>query len=201
METFKQTRGTMAYCDPEIVNQKICTDKSDVYSMGIVLWELMHIGVKYASPSSLPAFPSLLLYSQVAVPVSSFPPSLLIEAQTLLLVSLLRAHFSFPLFSIPSSRLLRQNYEAPLSEYDIPNRYAIMMQASKGLRPSIPIGCPLDLVALYFKCVGREPTLRPSALEFVAAIEVRDKGCRRCGIKDVDRRVGRVGRKRRGRGK
>lgn len=47
LETFKKLRGTFAYCAPEVFRGESCTAKSDVFSMGIVVWELMHVGVLY----------------------------------------------------------------------------------------------------------------------------------------------------------
>lgn len=41
METFKKLCGTFAYCAPEIFGGTSFTDKSDVYSMGMVVWELI----------------------------------------------------------------------------------------------------------------------------------------------------------------
>jgi ankyrin repeat protein/tRNA A-37 threonylcarbamoyl transferase component Bud32 len=41
METFKKLCGTFAYCAPEIFGGTSFTDKSDVYSMGMVIWELI----------------------------------------------------------------------------------------------------------------------------------------------------------------
>jgi serine/threonine protein kinase len=41
LETFKKLCGTFAYCAPEIFGGFSFTTKSDVYSMGIVLWELI----------------------------------------------------------------------------------------------------------------------------------------------------------------
>lgn len=45
LETFKKLRGTFAYCAPEVFKGESCTAKSDIFSMGIVIWELMHVGV------------------------------------------------------------------------------------------------------------------------------------------------------------
>jgi serine/threonine protein kinase len=45
LETFKKLRGTFAYCAPEVFKGESCTAKSDVFSMGIVIWELMHVGM------------------------------------------------------------------------------------------------------------------------------------------------------------
>jgi len=40
METLAKMRGTMAYCAPEVYFGEQFSTKSDVYSIGIILWEL-----------------------------------------------------------------------------------------------------------------------------------------------------------------
>lgn len=41
MSSFKDTFGTFAYAAPEVLLGDTCTDKMDVYSYGIMLWELV----------------------------------------------------------------------------------------------------------------------------------------------------------------
>eukprot|EP01127_Copromyxa_protea_P005958 TRINITY_DN15780_c0_g1_i1.p1 TRINITY_DN15780_c0_g1~~TRINITY_DN15780_c0_g1_i1.p1 ORF type:complete len:822 (-),score=147.78 TRINITY_DN15780_c0_g1_i1:34-2499(-) len=52
MKTFNRLCGTFTYCSPEVFNGGMATDKSDVFSMGIVLWELMNVCAthKYQQP-------------------------------------------------------------------------------------------------------------------------------------------------------
>eukprot|EP01130_Rhizamoeba_saxonica_P017277 TRINITY_DN8314_c0_g1_i2.p1 TRINITY_DN8314_c0_g1~~TRINITY_DN8314_c0_g1_i2.p1 ORF type:complete len:812 (-),score=205.03 TRINITY_DN8314_c0_g1_i2:34-2469(-) len=52
MQTFKRLCGTFAYCAPEVFNGGMCTDVSDVFSMGIVIWELMFVAIngRYEQP-------------------------------------------------------------------------------------------------------------------------------------------------------
>jgi len=54
METMCKMRGTMAFCAPEIYFGKRFTPQADVYSIGIILWELVHrvICQEYAQPYS-----------------------------------------------------------------------------------------------------------------------------------------------------
>lgn len=54
LDTFKKLCGTFAYCAPEIFNGGSFTDRSDVYSMGIVIWEILNrtIKGKYEQPYS-----------------------------------------------------------------------------------------------------------------------------------------------------
>jgi serine/threonine protein kinase len=42
MSTLQQLRGTMCYCAPETFEGEYYTDKSDVYSLGIMLWEMVY---------------------------------------------------------------------------------------------------------------------------------------------------------------
>lgn len=46
LETFKKLCGTFAYCAPEIFNGGSFTDRSDVFSMGIVIWEILNRTMK-----------------------------------------------------------------------------------------------------------------------------------------------------------
>lgn len=54
LETFKKLCGTFAYCAPEIFNGGSFTDRSDVFSMGIVVWEIINRTMKgkYEQPYS-----------------------------------------------------------------------------------------------------------------------------------------------------
>lgn len=56
MQTFNRLCGTFAYCAPEVFNGEKSTEKSDVFSMGIVVWELIKTIMQYdffACPSLL----------------------------------------------------------------------------------------------------------------------------------------------------
>lgn len=50
--TLGELRGTMAYCPPEIYDGGLYSYKSDVYSIGMVLWEMAMriLGGKYSRP-------------------------------------------------------------------------------------------------------------------------------------------------------
>jgi serine/threonine protein kinase len=54
LETLKQMRGTFAYCAPESYHGEKYSPKSDIYSMGIIFWELANrvIKCKYEQPYS-----------------------------------------------------------------------------------------------------------------------------------------------------
>lgn len=58
MTTFFQMRGTMCYCAPEIYDGKRYTVKSDIYSLGIIMWEMLYriITGEYQRPFSEFAF-------------------------------------------------------------------------------------------------------------------------------------------------
>eukprot|EP01098_Paradermamoeba_levis_P015947 TRINITY_DN8376_c0_g1_i1.p1 TRINITY_DN8376_c0_g1~~TRINITY_DN8376_c0_g1_i1.p1 ORF type:complete len:253 (+),score=79.46 TRINITY_DN8376_c0_g1_i1:89-847(+) len=51
-ETLQKMRGTMAYCAPETYFGVKYSTKSDVYSLGMIIWELVHrcIKQKYERP-------------------------------------------------------------------------------------------------------------------------------------------------------
>jgi len=49
MQTFNRLCGTFAYCAPEVFNGEKSTEKSDVFSMGIVIWEVIKTLMQYAS--------------------------------------------------------------------------------------------------------------------------------------------------------
>lgn len=52
LETLSKLRGTYAYCAPEVYFQQQFTPKSDIYSYGVILWELAYrcITGKYEQP-------------------------------------------------------------------------------------------------------------------------------------------------------
>ena len=51
---MKQMRGTFAYCDPEVYNGGIFSAASDIYSLGVIIWEIVNrvIKGKYEQPYS-----------------------------------------------------------------------------------------------------------------------------------------------------
>jgi len=59
LETFKKLCGTFAYCAPEIFSGGTFTDRSDVYSMGIVLWEVVYRAIRGAYQQPFAEFPNL----------------------------------------------------------------------------------------------------------------------------------------------
>uniref|UniRef100_A0A6B2L1G0 Uncharacterized protein n=1 Tax=Arcella intermedia TaxID=1963864 RepID=A0A6B2L1G0_9EUKA len=54
LQTMQKMRGTFAYCDPEIYNGKSFTSASDMYSLGIIIWEIVNRVMKgvYEQPYS-----------------------------------------------------------------------------------------------------------------------------------------------------
>jgi serine/threonine protein kinase len=46
MSTLHKLRGTMIYCSPEVCKGEKYTDKSDIYSLAICLWELVNRCIK-----------------------------------------------------------------------------------------------------------------------------------------------------------
>jgi len=67
LETFKKLCGTFHYCAPEIFNGMMFTPKSDVFSFGIVLWELLIrlLTRKYLQPYK--EYPQIVLDFQIIV--------------------------------------------------------------------------------------------------------------------------------------
>jgi len=102
--TLYKLCGTCAYCGPEMINGKKSSARSDVYSMGIVVWEMLTV-------------------------------------------------------------VMTGNYVVPFSEYDLQHQFQILMEASKGTRPSLPPGSPKDIVQLYLDCVNTDPDSRPTSSE------------------------------------
>eukprot|EP01129_Flabellula_baltica_P002857 TRINITY_DN12751_c0_g1_i1.p1 TRINITY_DN12751_c0_g1~~TRINITY_DN12751_c0_g1_i1.p1 ORF type:complete len:830 (-),score=176.81 TRINITY_DN12751_c0_g1_i1:44-2533(-) len=54
LDTFKKLCGTYGYCAPEVFNGELCTTKSDVFSYGIIVWEVVNYLVtgSYSEPYS-----------------------------------------------------------------------------------------------------------------------------------------------------
>jgi len=65
METLSKLRGTFAYSAPEVYFGERYSDKSDIYSMGILLWEMLYrvINQEYQRPYE--EFPRLKLDWQI----------------------------------------------------------------------------------------------------------------------------------------
>jgi len=64
-QTHNKPCGTFAYCAPELFNGGSFTDKSDVFSMGIVLWEIIWrtITKKYQQPYK--EYPNIMIDWQI----------------------------------------------------------------------------------------------------------------------------------------
>lgn len=54
LETLSKMRGTYAYCAPEVYFGQSFTPKSDIFSFGVILWELAHrcLNGAYSQPYS-----------------------------------------------------------------------------------------------------------------------------------------------------
>lgn len=109
--TFFKMRGTFAYFAPEVYQGKPFTSKSDVYSLGIILWEIIH-------------------------------------------------------------RIIFGSHTRPFAEYKhINHDFQIIIQAAKGLRPTLPFSTPRLLVKLYEDCVAADPEARPTCQEIIERLE------------------------------
>lgn len=67
MQTMCKMRGTMAFCAPEVYEGQRFTPKSDIYSLGMVLWEMVvrTIKGKYEQPYS--EYPHLVFDFQIII--------------------------------------------------------------------------------------------------------------------------------------
>jgi len=67
LSTLVGVRGTMAYCPPEIYDSQIFSTQSDIYSIGMVIWEVVSTRVcgKYEVPFS--QFPDITYDFQILV--------------------------------------------------------------------------------------------------------------------------------------
>jgi hypothetical protein len=109
--TFFKMRGTFAYFAPEVYQGKPFTSKSDVYSLGIILWEICH-------------------------------------------------------------RIIFGSHTRPFAEFKhINHDFQIIIQAAKGLRPTLPFTTPRPLVKLYEDCVAADPDARPTCQEILDRLE------------------------------
>lgn len=109
--TFFKMRGTFAYFAPEVYQGKPFTSKSDVYSLGIILWEIVH-------------------------------------------------------------RIIFGSHTRPFAEFKhINHDFQIIIQAAKGLRPTLPFSTPRLLVKLYDDCVAADPEARPTCQEIIERLE------------------------------
>eukprot|EP01117_Protostelium_nocturnum_P008039 TRINITY_DN2863_c0_g1_i1.p1 TRINITY_DN2863_c0_g1~~TRINITY_DN2863_c0_g1_i1.p1 ORF type:complete len:1209 (+),score=435.43 TRINITY_DN2863_c0_g1_i1:443-4069(+) len=64
-QTLAEVRGTMAFCPPEIYGGAIYNSKSDIYSLGIVMWEMVTRMVKGAYETPFSEFPNITFDFQI----------------------------------------------------------------------------------------------------------------------------------------
>lgn len=113
--TLHTLRGTYAYAAPEVFHKEQYTTKSDVYSYGIVVWELI-------------------------------------------------------------MKAMKGRYHRPYSEFpELVHDFQVLMQATKGVRPSIPPNCPAVLAALVRACWAPRPEERPSCSDLIPLLAVLEK--------------------------
>jgi len=60
-------RGTYAYCAPEIYFGKAFSPKSDIYSMGVIFWELVVRCIKGSYEQPYSEFPNLMFPFQIII--------------------------------------------------------------------------------------------------------------------------------------
>eukprot|EP01122_Echinamoeba_exundans_P014733 TRINITY_DN672_c0_g1_i1.p1 TRINITY_DN672_c0_g1~~TRINITY_DN672_c0_g1_i1.p1 ORF type:complete len:717 (+),score=83.41 TRINITY_DN672_c0_g1_i1:1014-3164(+) len=113
--TLHTLRGTYAYAAPEVFHKEQYTTKSDVYSYGIVVWELI-------------------------------------------------------------MKAMKGKYHRPYGEFpELIHDFQVLMQATKGVRPTIPANCPAVLAALVKACWAPRPEERPACADLIVLLEVLQK--------------------------
>ncbi len=139
-DTMTRLCGTYSYLAPEIFFGQRYTDKADVFSMGIILWEIAYRVIH----GMLFIYISTLIY---------------ILSILLLLIILYSSCF----------HLLLGQYQLPYQEYPnmkIDFQIAIKV-AENHLRPTTPAQCPPPLASLIQRCVVADPKLRPTTTQIL----------------------------------
>jgi len=67
LSTLGKLRGTYAYCAPEIYFGKAFSPKSDIYSMGVIFWELVVRCIKGSYEQPYSEFPNLMFPFQIII--------------------------------------------------------------------------------------------------------------------------------------
>jgi serine/threonine protein kinase/ankyrin repeat protein len=80
LETFKKLKGTLAYCAPEIFNGGICTKASDVFSLGIVLWELLSTKLRYEYKQPYAEFDLVFDFQKIVQSARGLRPNIPVDA-------------------------------------------------------------------------------------------------------------------------
>ena len=68
--TLGKLCGTYSYCDPEIYNGQSFTDKSDIYSLGVIIWEVITRVVAGVYKRPYGEYPELQFDFQVIIQTS-----------------------------------------------------------------------------------------------------------------------------------
>lgn len=125
LETFKKLCGTFAYCAPEIFSGGTFTDRSDVYSMGIVLWEVVYRAIRGAYQQPFSEFPNLHHDFQIMLQASqgtrpTIPPETPATMRTLIEECVSADVSKRPTAGEVATRLaqMRKDYRADPVEWD-----------------------------------------------------------------------------------
>jgi Protein tyrosine and serine/threonine kinase len=110
--SLSKLRGTYVYAAPEVYFGDKYSSKSDIYSMAVVLWELL-------------------------------------------------------------TRTIRGVYVHPFADHRtaISFEFQIVIEAAKGLRPTVPASCPQALADLLAWMWATDPKMRPNALQVLDKVE------------------------------
>ncbi|KJE94268.1 hypothetical protein CAOG_04937 [Capsaspora owczarzaki ATCC 30864] len=156
-----QVPETVNWSAPEVISSGMFTDRSDVYSLGMVLFEIVTGQVPYDDP----------LYRR---PTANSGPSSLTNSGIF--------------GSLPGSRVESLNDRTPLLQdvtthasassqpkwFDrLPrnNQYLALLICEQKLRPSIPSDCPPRFTALMQACWQHDAERRPTAFEVAAELQ------------------------------
>jgi serine/threonine protein kinase len=109
--SLQRTRGTLAYVAPEMMDAQPFSPPADIYSTGVVLWEIM-------------------------------------------------------------ARVVGGEYDRPYAEFpNLTIDFQILVQASQGLRPTIPASVPQGIADLISSCWNPDPAVRPSSTEMLVKLD------------------------------
>lgn len=74
------------------------------------------------------------------------------------------------------TRAMKGRYTRPFGEFpELVHDFQVLMQATKGVRPSIPANCPAVLAALVRACWSSRPEDRPSCSDLIVLLDVLHK--------------------------
>ena len=115
--TLQKLRGTYSYCAPEIFNGQTFTTKSDIFSVGVIIWEIITriVTGKYCRPYS--EYPELQFDFQVIVQTSRGKRCTIPENTPESIADLIAKCWDNEPDNRPSSKELITSFSALYNEY------------------------------------------------------------------------------------